>query len=62
MDETLWTLMTIVGPLILLVLLLWLGLVAWRKRTPRGDAIAERATHELYEEEEQRRREGTDDL
>lgn len=62
MDESLWTLMDIIGPLILLGLLLWLALWAWRRRTPRDDAHAERATHDLYEEEERRRREGTDDL
>ena len=62
MDETLWTLVDIVGPIILLVLLLWLALVAWKRRRPGPDARAERATHELYDEEERRRREGTDDL
>lgn len=62
MDETLWTLMDIVGPIILLVLLLWLAIFAWRRRNPRTDARAEHATHDLYEEEERRRREGTDDL
>ena len=62
MDETLWGLMNIVGPIILLGLLLWLGLVAWKRRTPSQDARAERATHELYDEEERRRREGTDGL
>jgi uncharacterized membrane protein len=62
MDVTLWTLMDVVGPIILLVLLLWLAIFAWRKRRPGSDARAERATHELYEEEERRRREGTDDL
>ena len=62
MDETLWGLVNIVGPIILLVILLWLALIAWRRRNPVDDARAERATHELYEEEERRRREGTDDL
>ena len=61
MDETLWWLVDIIGPIILLVLLLWLALFAWRRRRPGTDERAERATHELYEEEEQRRREGTDD-
>ena len=62
MDETLWWLVDIIGPIILLGLLLWLALVAWRRRRPRDMERTERATHELYEEEERRRREGTDDL
>jgi cytochrome c-type biogenesis protein CcmH/NrfF len=62
MDETLWTLVDIVGPIILLVLLLWLVLTAWKRRKPGADARTEQATHELYEEEERRRREGTDGL
>ena len=62
MDETLWTLMTIIGPLILLGLLLWLGLASWRKRRSGTDVRSERATDQLYDEEERRRREGTDGL
>ena len=63
MDETLWWLMSIIGPAILLVVLLWL---VFRSRKGGGDvrddARAERATDTLYDEEERRRREGTDDL
>jgi type VI protein secretion system component VasK len=63
MDETLWWLMSIIGPAILLAVLLWLVLrVRRRGAETRDDARAERATHELYDEEERRRREGTDDL
>lgn len=62
MDEFFWSLMTIVGPLILLGILLWLAFSYWSRRSPRSDTTAERATHDLYEEEERRRREGTDDL
>ena len=54
-----WTLMTIVGPVILLVLLLWLVL---RGRSSGKAGRTEQATDQLYNEEEQRRREGTDDL
>ena len=64
MDESLWTLMTIVGPAILLVLLIWLAMRS-RRRTGRATdttAQTERATDRLYDTEEQRRREGTDDL
>lgn len=62
MDETLLILVEIVGPLILLGLLAWLAFSYWSRRSPRDDSKAERATHELYEEEERRRRDGTDGL
>ena len=61
MDETMWTIMDIVGPAILLVLLIW---VVMRSRRRGGDApqdVTERATRDAYAEEEQMRREGTDD-
>jgi hypothetical protein len=60
MDETLWGLMNIVGPLILLVLLIWVVLRARRKDEAPRD-VTERATHDVYAEEEKMRREGTDD-
>ena len=67
MDETWVGLMEIVGPAILLVLLIWLVLRSRRGRKP--DQIAtdtdnrtEAATRELYRDEEERRREGTDGL
>jgi hypothetical protein len=64
MDESLWSLMTILGPIILLALLAWLVM---RSRRPAGRATdttqrTEQATHQGYVEEEARRREGTDDL
>ena len=59
MDETLWALMNIVGPVILLVLLLWLVL---RGRSSGKAGRTEQATDQLYKDEEQRRRQGTDDL
>ena len=63
MDEAQWTLIDIVGPLILLVILGWLAF-RWGKN--RGGSAqnqrAEQGTRELYAEEEARRREGTDDL
>ena len=60
MDETLWGLMNIVGPLILLVLLIWVVLRSRRKNEPPQD-VTERATHDAYTQEEKMRREGTDD-
>ena len=59
MDETLWGLMNIVGPAILLILLLWLAL---RDRSRGKTGRTEQATDQLYEDEERRRRQGTDDL
>ena len=64
MDETLFGLMSIVGPIILLVLLAWLVMRS-RRRTGRATdttAQTERATRAEYADEERRRREGTDDL
>ena len=59
MDESLWGLMTIVGPAILLLLLIWLAL---RGRSNGKTGRTEQATDQLYDNEEKRRREGTDDL
>ena len=59
MDVALWGLMNIVGPAILLILLLWLAL---RGRSNGKSGRTEQATDQLYKDEEQRRRQGTDDL
>ena len=59
MDETLVGIMEIVGPAILLIALIWLVM---QRRSTGKTGRTEQATHELYQEEEQRRREGTDDL
>ena len=59
-----WSLMNIVGPLLLLVALVWLVLRSRRRAGKPTDTTAqtERATDDLYDEEERRRREGTDQL
>ncbi len=64
MDETLWSLMSIVGPAILLVLLVWLVMRSRRKSNAATDTTprTEQATHDQYSAEEQRRRDGTDGL
>ena len=64
MDETLWGIANIVGPIILLIALVWLVMRSRRRPNQTTDTTpqTERATDRLYEEEEQRRREGTDDL
>ena len=57
MDESLLGLMEIIGPVILLIALIWLVM---RRRSTGKTGRTEQATHELYREEEKRRREGTD--
>jgi len=59
MDEVQWWIIDIVGPAILLIALIWLVM---RRGSNRTSADTEAGTRELYREEEQRRREGTDGL
>jgi len=59
MDESLLGIIEILGPVILLIVLVWLVM---RRGSPDKNSRTEQATHELYEEEERRRREGTDGL
>ena len=59
MDEASWWIIDIVGPVILLIVLVWLVM---RRRSNRSSGETEAGTRDLYVEEEQRRREGTDDL
>lgn len=54
-----WSLMNIIGPLLLVVALIWLVL---RRNKSRNADYTEQKTDDLYEEEERRRREGTDKL
>ena len=61
MDETLLGLMEIVGPIILLVILIWVVLRARRSKGEPPIEVTERATREEYAKEEKMRREGTDD-
>ena len=64
MDETLVGVMEILGPAVLLILLIWLAMRGRSNRTTEqpSEKKTEHATDRLYKEEEQRRREGTDDL
>jgi hypothetical protein len=57
-EAQLW-MVGVIGPAILLVVLVWLVM---RRRSSGKTGRTEQATRELYREEEQRRREGTDDL
>jgi hypothetical protein len=50
---------SVIGPAILLIVLIWLVM---RSRSNRNDERTESGTRDLYAEEETRRREGTDDL
>ena len=59
MDETQFWIISIIAPAVLLIVLVWLVM---RRRSTGKTGRTEQATHELYENEEQRRREGTDDL
>ena len=59
MGNALSWVMDIVAPAILLIVLIWLVL---RVRSNRTDSRTEAGTRDLYAEEEERRREGTDDL
>jgi hypothetical protein len=59
MGQATWWVMDIVLPAILLIALIWLVI---RVRSNRTDRRTEAGTRELYAEEEERRREGTDKL
>ena len=59
MDESMWWIIDVVGPVILLIALIWLVM---KRRSTGKEGRTEQATDQLYREEEQRRREGTDDL
>ena len=59
MDQTQFWIISIVGPAILLIALIWLVM---RRRSTGKTGRTEQATRDLYTEEESRRREGTDDL
>ena len=57
MDETTLWILEIIAPAILLIVLIWLIM---RRRSTGKTGRTEQATHELYQQEESRRREGTD--
>jgi hypothetical protein len=57
MDEAQFWIISIIAPAILLIVLIWLVM---RPRSTGKTGRTEQATRELYAEEEERRREGTD--
>ena len=54
--------MDIIAPAILLIVLIWLVIRVRSNRNSSANRRAEEGTRELYAEEEERRREGTDKL
>ena len=62
MGQANWWLMDIVGPAILLIVLIWLVIRVRSNRNDRDNQRSEQGTRDLYREEEERRREGTDKL
>ena len=62
MGQANWWVMDIIGPAILLIVLIWLVIRVQSNRDTRENRRAEEGTRELYAEEEERRREGTDKL
>jgi membrane protein implicated in regulation of membrane protease activity len=62
MDQANWWVMDIIGPAILLIVLIWLVMRVRSNRNNAENRRAEEGTRNLYAEEEQRRREGTDNL
>jgi uncharacterized protein (TIGR03382 family) len=59
MDGSLLGIIEILGPVLLLIALVWLVM---RRGATGKTGRTEQATHELYEDEDVRRREGTDGL
>ena len=62
MDQANWWIMDIIGPAILLIVLIWLVIRVRSHRNDRDNQSAEQGNRDLYREEEQRRRDGTDKL
>ena len=62
MGQASWWVIDIVGPAILLIVLIWLVLRTRSNRDGADDQRSEQATRDLYRDEEQRRRDGTDQL
>jgi hypothetical protein len=59
MDVAQWWIIDIIGPAVLLIALLWLVM---RRRSNRTTNETEAGARDVYREEEQGRRDGTDEL
>lgn len=62
MEHAFWWIMDVAFPAILLIVLIWLVIKVRSNRDNAVNRRAEEGTRELYAEEEERRREGTDKL
>jgi uncharacterized membrane protein len=62
MGQANWWLMDVVGPAILLIVLVWLVLRVRSSRNEADNDSAEQGSRNVYADEEQRRRDGTDKL
>jgi uncharacterized membrane protein len=62
MDEAQFWIIDIIAPAVLLIILIWLVIKVRSNRNTEANRRAEEGTRELYAEEEERRREGTDEL
>jgi hypothetical protein len=62
MDESQWWIIDVIAPAILLVILIWLVIRVRTNRKAAPMSETKEGTRELYAEEEERRREGTDEL
>jgi uncharacterized membrane protein len=62
MDEGQFWIISIIAPAVLLIVLVWLVIKSRSNRNDSENRRAEEGTRDLYADEEQRRREGTDDL
>jgi len=62
MDESQWWIIDVIAPAILLVILIWLVIRVRTNRKAPPMSQTKEGTRELYAEEEERRREGTDEL
>ena len=62
MGQANWWVMDIIAPAILLIVLIWLVMRVRSNRNDGENQSAEQGTRDLYAEEEQRRRDGTDKL
>jgi membrane protein implicated in regulation of membrane protease activity len=62
MGQAYWWVMDIIAPAILLIVLIWLVIRVRSNRQAPPKSETREGTRELYAEEEERRREGTDKL
>jgi hypothetical protein len=62
MTQANFWIISIIGPAILLIVLIWLVIRARNNRNAPPTSETREGTRELYADEEERRREGTDEL